>query len=1209
MKKYLTLVVLLLFAINSAYSQNPTSHIKSKKPVTVTVAGPKNSSILLEHQKSTVPLSPLKSNSISTLNLTALIQGFYNGSSMVSVNPITVTVELHDATTLEGIESQNGTLNNSGVGTFTFASAVDGVPYYIVLKSRNTIETWSATPIPFISGSLNFNFTTAATQAYGSNQKSWGSVYCIYSGDVNQDGLVDLSDLVAIDNDNMNYVSGNVVTDVNGDGLVDLSDLVIVDNNNMNYISEVAPPGAPASTIDYSGQTYHKVLIGTQYWLKENLNIGNIITGSQTQSNNGIIEKYCYNDLAANCITYGGLYQWNEAMQYSPGGNKVQGICPPGWHIPSISEFSTLATSVAGNSNALKSVGQGVDAGAGTNASGFSALLAGLRFYTTGNYQDLGGETYFWSSSVSGLTNAYLMDLSGYFADIFQYTVAQDFGFSIRCVKDGWFALQSPNGGENWRVGTTHNISWTSSNITNAKIQITTNNGADWTTVIASTPAAIGNYSWTIPNTPSAQCKIKLTDASDSTIQSISSSLFTIWIPTLSVSSPNGGENWKVGEIDTIKWSSSNVTNVRLDYTMDNGSNWTNIIGSTSASSGFYAWTIPFTPSVNCKVRIVDLPDTTIRSISTNKFTISNPPCPGLATVVYGSQTYNTVLIGNQCWLKENLNIGSMINGLLPQTNNSLIEKYCYGNNPANCTTYGGLYQWAESVQYQNGTTNALSPSPAFYGHVQGICPTGWHIPDSTEFATLKNTVNNDGNSLKAVGQGAFSGAGTDLSGFSALLSGTRFSDGSFANLGLYNYIASSTEGNALNIYYIDLGTDFDTIYVGLSSKSYGRTIRCIKDAEVSLLSPVGAENWKVGTTHEITWTSKYFTNARIELTTNNGASWSTIISSTPASSGSYEWTVPDSTSTQCKVRISNVIDTTIKSISTSSFTISPIPVITIISPNGGENWKVGEIDSIKWTSANVSASKIEYSTDNGISWSIVITSTPASVGYYLWTIPNTPSTQCLVKLNDVADTNNRSTSAGTFTIPPVPVISITSPNGGENWKVTEIDTIKWTSANVSDIKIEYTTNDGISWTTIVASTPAAIGHFIWTIPNSPSSLCKVRISDVADTNVKSISANTFTIATPPTVTLTSPVGGETWNVAEIHPITWTSSNITNVKIDYTTDGGTVWLTVVASVAASIGSFDWSIPNTPGQCKVRVSDESNSAIYSISSSDFTIANP
>ena len=66
----------------------------------------------------------------------------------------------------------------------------------------------------------------------------------------------------------------------------------------------------------YGGETYPTVQIGTQCWFQKNLNIGTMINGNANQTNNGIIEKYCYNNLAASCITYGGLYQWNEAMQY-----------------------------------------------------------------------------------------------------------------------------------------------------------------------------------------------------------------------------------------------------------------------------------------------------------------------------------------------------------------------------------------------------------------------------------------------------------------------------------------------------------------------------------------------------------------------------------------------------------------------------------------------------------------------------------------------------------------------------------------------------------------------------------------------------------------------------------------------------------------------------------------------------------------------------
>jgi uncharacterized protein (TIGR02145 family) len=439
-----------------------------------------------------------------------------------------------------------------------------------------------------------------------------------------------------------------------------------------------------------------------------------------------------------------------------------------------------------------------------------------------------GGDAYFWSSTQNGVSNSNIMDLSGYDNTIYQYSVARLYGFSIRCVKNGWILLQSPNGGESWGADSTETITWTGSNVKNTKIEFSTDNGATWTTVTASTPASTESYIWTVPHTMSTQGKIKLSDASDTTITSASANVFTTWIPTLSITSPNGGENWKVGEIDSIKWNSTYIANVMIEFTTDNGSNWTTIISSVPASQGYYNWTIPFTPTLNCKVRVSSTSNINLNSTSGNLFSISNPPCPGAATVVYEGQTYNTIQIGNQCWLKENLNVGTRINGIVAQTDNGIVEKYCYDNNPANCTTYGGLYNWAEAVKYQNGANNATFGG--LTGHVQGICPTGWHIPDTTELFTLANNVNNDGNSLKAIGQGFGSSAGTNINGFSALLAGTRYSDGSFASSGLYNFYLSSTEFDGYNIYYMDLGFDFSTIYFDKNSKEYSRSVRCLKD-------------------------------------------------------------------------------------------------------------------------------------------------------------------------------------------------------------------------------------------------------------------------------------------------------------------------------------------------------------------------------------------
>jgi uncharacterized protein (TIGR02145 family) len=196
------------------------------------------------------------------------------------------------------------------------------------------------------------------------------------------------------------------------------------------------PPGdnVPA-TITYAGKTYHTVKIGSQYWLKENLDVGTMIQGIDTAKNNGIIEKYCYNNDTNNCNTYGGLYQWNEAMQYTtmPG---TKGICPSGWHIPTKAEFETLIAAVDSNGNALKAIGQGTDAGAGTNTSGFSALLAGFRNLTA-SFNDLGSNTFFWSSTEDNATSAFSMALYYINSNIyFNYYPDKEYGFSVRCVKD-----------------------------------------------------------------------------------------------------------------------------------------------------------------------------------------------------------------------------------------------------------------------------------------------------------------------------------------------------------------------------------------------------------------------------------------------------------------------------------------------------------------------------------------------------------------------------------------------------------------------------------------------------------------------------------------------------------------------------------------------------------------------------------------------------
>ena len=193
--------------------------------------------------------------------------------------------------------------------------------------------------------------------------------------------------------------------------------------------------------------------------------------------------------------------------------------------------------------------------------------------------------------------------------------------------------------------------------------------------------------------------------------------------------------------------------------------------------------------------------------------------CPGIPTVNYEGRTYNTIKIGDQCWLKENLDVGNILNKTTPQTNNGLIERYCYDDDPANCLTYGGLYQWDEVMQY--------STTPG----VQGICPNGWHVPTRAEYDLLVGAAGGS-NSLKAIGQGTGNGAGTNTSGFSALLAGGLSESVHYGGLNDQFRFWTSEEENFNRAFYLFCYSSDNDTHTGYNYKITAKSVRCIKDSK-----------------------------------------------------------------------------------------------------------------------------------------------------------------------------------------------------------------------------------------------------------------------------------------------------------------------------------------------------------------------------------------
>ena len=219
----------------------------------------------------------------------------------------------------------------------------------------------------------------------------------------------------------------------------------------------IAPPflcGNPFNDIR-DGKIYNTVLIGTQCWMEQNLNVGTRINASVNQTNNGIIEKYCNFDDDAICTLFGGLYQWDEFMNYSSSSNSNpsgrQGICPAGWHVPGDAEWCQLEIFLDPTVTCTATSWRGTDAGGkmketgttnwsspntgATNASGFTSLPGGYRL-PGGILDGLSVSADYWSATEGSSSMSWNRFQGNHNAESGRSSSSKAYGFSGRCIKN-----------------------------------------------------------------------------------------------------------------------------------------------------------------------------------------------------------------------------------------------------------------------------------------------------------------------------------------------------------------------------------------------------------------------------------------------------------------------------------------------------------------------------------------------------------------------------------------------------------------------------------------------------------------------------------------------------------------------------------------------------------------------------------------------------
>ena len=180
-----------------------------------------------------------------TLNMTMFIEGLYNSGSDTQTSD-TIKVYLRNSVSpYAKIDSAKAVVSSNGSASLLFGNAPSG-QYYIVTTHRNSLETWSKSGGENLTRgtAANYDFSNALSQAFGNNMKQIDASpvrFADFSGDMNQDGFINLTDVVGIYNDAGNFVSGYKVTDVNGDSITDLSDVIIANNNSAGFVAVVRP--------------------------------------------------------------------------------------------------------------------------------------------------------------------------------------------------------------------------------------------------------------------------------------------------------------------------------------------------------------------------------------------------------------------------------------------------------------------------------------------------------------------------------------------------------------------------------------------------------------------------------------------------------------------------------------------------------------------------------------------------------------------------------------------------------------------------------------------------------------------------------------------------------------------------------------------------------------------------------------------------------